>query len=246
MSKVVEFELAGPSAEDASKLVYILGLNLAAQLPKDLKSLLTKDELEIAMKGLTDMMTDRIENPQDMLVVSPLKLTSSSGSYDIIHRRCQTYGDQLNELLTQRATKLQDELNVAGTKFLENAKAEPGAKTTTGGVVVIPIAKGSGQYPTSASSVKVHYTGMLSDGTVFDSSVTRGEPATFALKQVIKGWQEGLQEMQEGQKCRLVIPADLGYGAQGQPQAGIPGGATLVFEVELIKVLSGGVGGLIL
>ncbi len=87
---------------------------------------------------------------------------------------------------------------------------------------------------------------MYCSGSVFDSSVKRGEPATFALKQVIKGWQEGLQEMQEGSKARIVIPSELGYGAQGQPQGGIPGGSVLIFEVELIKVLSGGVGGLIL
>jgi FKBP-type peptidyl-prolyl cis-trans isomerase len=149
-------------------------------------------------------------------------------------------------LIQSRANELMEKVNAAGKTFLETAKAEKGAVATKGGVVVVPLYKGVGQYPTSASSVKVHYTGMLADGTVFDSSVQRGEPATFALKQVIKGWQEGLQEMQEGGKARLVVPSDMGYGPQGQPQAGIPGGAVLVFEVELIKVLSGGVGGLIL
>ena len=84
------------------------------------------------------------------------------------------------------------------------------------------------------------------DGSVFDSSIQRGTPATFALNQVIKGWQEGLQEMQEGGKAQLLIPSDLGYGPQGQPQAGIPGGALLIFEVELKKVKSAGVGGLVL
>jgi len=81
---------------------------------------------------------------------------------------------------------------------------------------------------------------------VFDSSVARGKPAQFPLKQVIEGWQESIVKMQEGSKARLVVPSNLGYGPEGQPQAGIPGNAILIFEVELLKVLSGGVGGLVL
>ena len=94
---------------------------------------------------------------------------------------------------------------------------------------------GTGAQPTATSKVKVHYHGTLVDGKVFDSSVDRGEPISFALNQVIKGWQEGLQMMQVGGKARLVIPSDLAYGDQGRPGT-IPGGATLIFEVELLAI----------
>ena len=224
-SNVIEFQQEGPSAEELDKIMYVLGLNMASQLPPDLRQLLTPHELRLAMQGVTDMMLGEAEDPMKQL---------------------QEYGDKVNIVVKERAEALMELAAAAGQKVLEDAAKDEGAKTTEGGVVVVPIEKGVGQYPTAASSVQVHYTGALTDGTVFDSSVQRGEPATFALKQVIRGWQEGLQEMQEGAKARLVIPSDLGYGPQGQPQAGIPGGAVLVFEVELIKVLSGGVGGLVL
>mmetsp|Transcript_29934 Transcript_29934/g.61184 ORF Transcript_29934/g.61184 Transcript_29934/m.61184 type:complete len:258 (+) Transcript_29934:82-855(+) len=225
-SKVVEFEMDPPPQADTETLLYCLGLNLASQLPGDLKALVPNEgEIELVMKGLVDRMTGKAVDPMAQL---------------------EANGEQLNVLIQGRAADMQEKINAVGQKFLDGAKGEEGAVTTSGGVVVVPSAKGVGMYPTSASSVKVHYTGMLVDGTVFDSSVQRGEPATFALAQVIKGWQEGMQEMQEGGKARLVVPSDLGYGAAGQPQAGIPGGAVLVFEVELIKVLSGGVGGLVL
>ena len=96
--------------------------------------------------------------------------------------------------------------------------------------------EGSGKKPSLNSKVRVHYTGKLLDGTVFDSSVQRGEPLEFMLTQVIAGWTEGLQLMSEGSKYRLFIPAKLGYGDRGAGQA-IPPAAALIFDVELIKVL---------
>lgn len=222
---VVEFDLEAPSAADKETLLYCLGLNLAGQLPKDLKQLVDKEELAVVMKGVVAMMLETEPDPGWMLAAN---------------------GELLNGMIQERAAALQDKINAAQQQFLDQAKEEKGATTTKGGVVVVPLSKGSGMFPTAASSVEVHYTGMLADGTVFDSSVARGKPATFALKQVIVGWQEGIAEMQEGSKARLVVPSDLGYGPDGQPQAGIPGGAILIFEVELLKVLSGGVGGLIL
>lgn len=95
--------------------------------------------------------------------------------------------------------------------------------------------EGTGMRPSAADEVTVHYTGKLLDGTVFDSSVNRGEPTTFPLNRVIPGWTEGVQLMKEGAKYRFFIPSDLAYGAQGIPNA-IPPHSTLIFDVELIKV----------
>ncbi|WP_180136476.1 FKBP-type peptidyl-prolyl cis-trans isomerase [Acinetobacter sp. YH12066] len=119
--------------------------------------------------------------------------------------------------------------------FLNENKAKAGVKTTASGLQYLTTKEGTGKQPQATSVVKVHYTGKLVDGTVFDSSVERGEPIEFPLNQVIPGWTEGLQLMKEGGKSTLYIPANLGYGAQGVPGT-IPPNSTLIFDVELIEV----------
>nr|WP_217904634.1 FKBP-type peptidyl-prolyl cis-trans isomerase [Vibrio sp. 05-20-BW147] len=120
------------------------------------------------------------------------------------------------------------------TFLLENSKLD-GVVTTESGLQYQVLQKGHGEkHPTASSRVKVHYHGMLIDGTVFDSSVERGEPISFNLNQVIKGWQEGLQYMVEGEKVRLFIPSSLGYGKSGSGP--IPPASVLVFDVELIEI----------
>ena len=118
----------------------------------------------------------------------------------------------------------------------ENAKKE-GVKTTDSGIQYEVITEGSGDSPKATDKVKVHYVGQLTDGTVFDSSVSRGEPAEFGLNQVIPGWTEGVQLMNKGSKFRFVIPSELAYGDQGAG-ASIGPGETLVFEVELLDILT--------
>jgi FKBP-type peptidyl-prolyl cis-trans isomerase len=125
----------------------------------------------------------------------------------------------------------------SGNKFMaEKAKAK-GINSTESGMLYDVLTEGTGAKPTSANStVVVHYTGTLIDGTKFDSSVDRGQPATFALNQVIKGWTEGLQLMNSGSKYRFYIPPGLAYGSDARPGSPIGPNSTLIFDVELIEV----------
>lgn len=122
-----------------------------------------------------------------------------------------------------------------GQQFLLENGTKEGVITTESGLQYLVLEESTGtEHPTKNSKVKVHYHGTLIDGTVFDSSVERGEPISFALKQVIKGWQEGLTYMVEGQKVRLFIPSPLAYGKGGSGP--IPPSSTLIFDVELISI----------
>lgn len=123
-----------------------------------------------------------------------------------------------------------------GEKFLEENRQKAGVVTTASGLQYEVLTPGTGRRPSAADSVRCHYEGRLIDGTVFDSSYRRGEPATFPLNGVIAGWTEGLQLMGEGAKYRFFIPYALGYGTRGAGQS-IPPYATLVFDVELLEVL---------
>ncbi len=140
--------------------------------------------------------------------------------------------DYLNDL----QAKAEEAAKSAGKKFLEENRKNADVRETASGLQYVVEKEGEGAQPTAEDEVTVHYTGRLLDGTVFDSSVNRGEPATFPLNRVIPGWTEGVQLMKEGAKYTFFIPSDLAYGPQGVPGA-IPPHSTLIFDVELIKVV---------
>lgn len=142
----------------------------------------------------------------------------------------------VNKYFEEYEAKLNAENIEKGKSFLEENAKRPGVVTLPSGLQYEIVKEGNGKKPSATDRVKCHYEGTLIDGTLFDSSIQRGEPAVFGVNQVIKGWVEALQLMTEGSKWRLFIPAELAYGAQ---QAGemIPPHSTLIFDVELIEVL---------
>ena len=199
---------ASPETED-QKILNALGQALAQNV---LGADLSEEELGFVQRGLTDAVLG-----QDALV--PL----------------DEYGPQIQGFMQQRmASAAEGELALANA-FMEEQASVDGAERTESGIVIQEITPGSGPTPTAENTVQVHYHGTLRDGTVFDSSVDRGEPATFPLTGVIPCWTEGLQHIGVGGKSRLVCPPDLAYGPQGPP--GIPGNSALVFEVELLEIV---------
>jgi FKBP-type peptidyl-prolyl cis-trans isomerase FklB len=142
----------------------------------------------------------------------------------------------LNSYFQQKAERDSKLAKESGEKFLEENKKNPNVKVTPSGLQYEIIKEGTGAKPTATSRVKVHYHGTTPSGEVFDSSVQRGEPITFGLNQVIKGWTEGLQLMSIGSKYRLFIPQELAYGANPQPGSAIKPYMPLVFEVELLGI----------
>jgi FKBP-type peptidyl-prolyl cis-trans isomerase FkpA len=200
---------AQPKSEE-DKTFYALGLAISQNLAA---FGLSEAELEMLKEGLTDGVLGKphvVELP--------------------------AYTSKLQELQRTRAAAAAAKEKKAGEAFLAKAAAEKGATKTASGVVVTNLKPGTGPSPQATDKVKVHYHGTLTDGTVFDSSVQRGEPATFPLNGVIRCWTEGLQQMKVGGKARLVCPSDTAYGDRGAPPR-IKPGATLVFEVELLDIV---------
>lgn len=142
----------------------------------------------------------------------------------------------VNEYFEKLEARINAENIEKGKTFLEENKKNPNVKILPSGLQYEVIREGNGKHPKATDQVRCHYEGTLIDGTLFDSSVRRGQPAVFGVNQVIKGWVEALQLMSEGAKWKLYIPSELAYGAAGAGEM-IPPHSTLIFEVELLEVL---------
>ncbi len=202
---------AGPDLKtDDDKTMYALGLALSQNLGP---FKLSDKELELVKAGLSDGVLGK-EKKVDL----------------------QTFGPKISALAQARLAASATAEKKAAEPYLAKAAGEKGAKKTASGLVYTEVKAGNGEAPNATDTVKVHYTGKFTDGTVFDSSVQRGEPATFPLNGVIKCWTEGLQLMKVGGKATLVCPSDIAYGDQGRPPQ-IKPGATLVFDVELLEIV---------
>lgn len=180
---------------------------------------------QLKAMGVKDLDAETFKNGVDVAF--------AGGTPEVPEEECQKI---INEYLMDLQAKAEAVAKEAGSKFLEENKKREGVKETASGLQYIVEKEGTGAQPAATDEVTVHYTGRLLDGKVFDSSVSRGEPATFPLNRVIPGWTEGVQLMKEGAKYTFFIPSDLAYGAQGVPNA-IPPHSTLIFDVELIKVV---------
>ncbi|GAA4865023.1 FKBP-type peptidyl-prolyl cis-trans isomerase [Luteimonas vadosa] len=149
----------------------------------------------------------------------------------------QSFGERMQAKQKAEAEALGKKNLEEGAAFLAGNAGKPGVQSTDSGLQYQVLRAGDGAKPTAEQTVKVHYKGQLLDGTTFDSSYERDEPAVFALNQVAPGWAEGVQLMPVGSKYKLWIPSKLGYGEQGTPGGPIPPNATLVFEIELLDIV---------
>ncbi|MGB1237312.1 MAG: FKBP-type peptidyl-prolyl cis-trans isomerase [Pseudomonadales bacterium] len=213
--------LATPSAFAATldtqeqKVSYSFGLMVAGQIKPGFE--------ELDLEAFTAAVKDVYENKEPQLNQTEIEAV------------LKAFQEKQIAAQQEELKKLSEANKAKGEAFLaENAKRD-GVKTTQSGLQYEILTAGEGESPTAADTVQVHYTGTLIDGTVFDSSVQRGQPATFPLGGVIKGWTEGLQLIKKGAKAKLYIPAELAYGATGSGQAIGPNEA-LVFEVELLDI----------
>jgi FKBP-type peptidyl-prolyl cis-trans isomerase FkpA len=201
--------MAADVKSEEDKVFYYLGTVMSRNLtPLELSD----QEAAAVIKGLQDALAGNAEKLDDAV-----------------------YGPKLNELGQQRVAATAAKEAAAATAYLEKMAAEKGAVTTASGLVYLEQQAGTGAQPTATSTVKAHYEGALRDGTVFDSSIARGQPLSIPLNQVIPCWTEAIAMMKEGGKSKITCPSSIAYGERGSGE--IPPGAALTFQVELIEII---------
>jgi len=213
----VNINAQAPLKNEIDSISYLIGQSIA----KNVLGQMSEANKDMIMKGMGDGL---YENP--VLCSDPN------------NRLLNAYFQEKNRLKAEQAEKENQLTKVAGEKWLEENKKNKDVQVTASGLQYIVLEKGNGPKPNATSKVKVHYHGTTPYDVVFDSSVDRGEPITFGLNQVIKGWTEGVQLMPVGSKYKFFIPQELAYGANPQPGSAIMPYMPLVFEVELLEIVS--------
>jgi FKBP-type peptidyl-prolyl cis-trans isomerase len=207
---------AGKPESLQDRASYIIGFNLG-------RSLTTNDvkvNADLIIKGLRDALGN-----------TPSVLSEAE-----MNETMQTFQQQVQQQQEAKRKAAGDKNKAEGEAFLAKNKERKEVKTTASGLQYEVLTEGTGPSPKATDTVTVHYKGTSIDGTVFDSSYPRGEPATFPLNRVIPGWSEGVQLMKAGSKYKFYVPAALGYGEQGAPGGVIGPNETLIFEVELLSI----------
>jgi FKBP-type peptidyl-prolyl cis-trans isomerase/predicted small secreted protein len=211
-------------ASEKEQVSYTIGM----QMGKSLKPIKEEVDLATLKRALDDVINDKKLLMNDEQVAKVM----------------QTFSEKMQAKQQEEMVKKQAEMAAQGKKNLELEKVflaangkKPGVVTTASGLQYQVITPGAGQKPKMEDRVSVNYAGTLLDGTEFDSSYKRNEPAEFVLNQVVPGWSEALQLMPVGSKYKLWIPSKLGYGEAGTPGGPIPPNSTLVFELELLKIV---------
>ena len=202
-----------PLETEDDKTIYAIGSMVGQNVAPQLQGFgLTEEEKKVFLAGFLDALAG----------------ADSKVEIDV-------YGPKIQGFAEARKSAVAAKEKEAGQAYVQKMAAEPGAEKLASGVVFFETAAGTGENPAATDQVKVHYHGTLIDGTVFDSSVKRGEPATFPLNQVIPCWTESLQKMKPGGKAKLICPSETAYGDNG---AGvIKPGSTLIFDVELLEIV---------
>lgn len=208
-TSVTSVAIAAKPKSEEDKTLYALGLAISQNLTQ---YALTSKELDMVMEGLED----GVEGKDPIVTL-------------------EEYGPKLSEMANARAKVVADKERMASAEFIADMAKEDGATSSESGLLYFETQAGEGANPAATDTVEVHYHGTLRDGTVFDSSVDRGQPATFPLNRVIPCWTEALQKMKVGGKARIVCPSEIAYGDRGAPPRIAPG-AALVFEVELLGI----------
>jgi len=217
-ASLVRAEDASALKDEKDKVSYAIGMSLGSQWKRN-----GLETNQVSLENLVHGIRDSMAGTNTLLTEQQAQET------------LRTFSQQMQAKATEKRRLESEKNKKEGETFLAENKSKPDVVTLPSGLQYKVLKDGSGDSPKATDTVRVHYQGTLIDGTEFDSSVKRGQPVEFALNNIIPCWGEGLQRMKVGEKARLVCPSDIAYGDQGRAPV-IPGGATLVFEVELLGI----------